>query len=84
MGDTELPLICWLVVLTKERFSLTLPCSLPSMTGRRAGPGVIRTGELALSLTSYKTKKSGPSTSPEQQGTVGLGSGSAGEPALRA
>ena len=58
----SLPLVCCVVAQT-------------SMTGSRAGPGVMRVGEMALSLTSCNTRKSGPWMSPGQQGRCGPGCG---------
>lgn len=48
----------------------------PPAAVRRAGPRVMRAGELALPLTSCNTQESGPYTLPEQHsrsGPVGRG-----------
>lgn len=52
------------------------PSSSPSfLADRRTGPGIMRVGELAMSLTGCNTWESGPCTSPGQQGRAGPGCG---------
>lgn len=50
--------------------------------GGRAGPEVIREGELPLNSTSYSTKERRPSTLPGQHNTVNTISRDVGEPVI--
>lgn len=45
---------------------IPFPCTLQSMTNRRAGHGFMRAGELVLFLTCRSIQKSRPRTSPGQ------------------
>jgi hypothetical protein len=63
------------------------PCSLcPSLPPEMesGGPRIMRAGELALSLTGWSTRESGPSISPGQHSLIWHWGSSAGEPAWRA
>lgn len=55
--------------------------SLLPMVGDRAGPGIMRVGELALSLTHCSTRESRPYTSLGQHARADSVVGSAGETA---
>lgn len=68
-SEPALPLVCWVV----SPFSPPRPST--STAGRRAGPRVMRVGELAMSHTSCTTQKSRPCTLLGQQGRPGPGSG---------
>ena len=54
------------------------PSSLAAV--QRPGPGVMRLGELALSLTSCRTWESGPCISLGQHGRAGHGGGDGDKP----
>lgn len=68
MADREIP-------------SPPLRSSQPA-AGRRAGPEVMRTGELALSVTCYSNGEIRPHTLPQEDCRAGPGSKGTGEPAL--
>lgn len=53
--NTHLPV----VVYMRERSSLSA-CPLPSVTGERPGPGVMRSGELSLPFISCSIQERGP------------------------
>jgi hypothetical protein len=53
--EMALPLVCCAVVLSKKN---AFPYPLPPEAGRRAGPQVMRGGQLALPLTSCITQES--------------------------
>ena len=54
------------------------------MADRRAGPGILRVGELAISLTGFSTAESRPCTSPGQHSGAGSGGLGVSKQALRA
>ena len=49
------------------------------VAGEGPGPGVTRTGELTLPLTSCSTQESRPCTSPGEHSRAGSGDGDTGE-----
>lgn len=55
--ELALPLISWVVAWMKERQPPPLPHPSSSMADWRAGPGVMRVGELAMSITSCNNVK---------------------------
>lgn len=57
---------------------------LPSTEGRRAGPGLIRRGELSCSSYEAALKREGPALHLGSSIEMALDVGVAGEPALRA
>lgn len=70
LGELGLPFLCCAVVQIHERCHHALLCPSPPMAGQRAGPTIVRVGELALSLLHGLQH-----TAPHQDSTV--------EPALR-
>lgn len=49
MGEPGLLLLCWPVVLTKEKLLPPSACPFPSMAGRRSGLGIMKMRELVMS-----------------------------------
>lgn len=68
VGKLALPLVCWIMVQTRERQLLLLPCPSRSMAGRRFDMRVVKQ---AMALISYNTWQIGPWTLPGQQGIAG-------------
>jgi hypothetical protein len=68
--STDPASVCYVVAQMRERYSLFLPCPLPSMASRRSGPGVMRVGDLALSRTGCNPWESRSCTLPGHQGRV--------------
>lgn len=58
----------------RRRNTFLSPHSLQSVAGGRPSTVVMRTGELALPLTSSRVRESGPFTSPQKQGRAAQGS----------
>lgn len=74
-----MPLVCWKVVLMRERCPPPFCHPSPPMTNGRAAPGITRMGELAISFTSCNTWESRPCTFLGQQVEQALAAEVAGE-----
>lgn len=68
---------CHCIAHNMEKLS---PSLLTTCRGQRAGPGVMRAGELVLFLTSCGTWKSSSCTFPGQHNSDGLGGNGTGKP----
>jgi hypothetical protein len=80
VGQLALPVVCWVVAQTRERSLPPLPCFSISMAGRKAGPGVMRVEELAMSVTSCNTQERvGPASHLASRVELALVTGAAGE-----
>lgn len=84
VGEQALPLVCWVVAQIRERCSPSLSCPSPSIAGRRAGPGVMRMGELAMSFIVGYTERADPASSLGSKEELVIIAGVAGESAPKA
>lgn len=75
MRQLALPLVCWAVASAKGEMPSFPPLSHATYGKRESWPhlGVMRVKELAMSLTNFNTRESGPYTSPGLQDRAGPG-----------
>lgn len=78
--ELSLPPVCWAVAWTKERCQPPPSCCWPSMAGRKAGPQVMRVGELTMCVVTHcDPQESGLCISPGSRVELALTVGVTGE-----
>ena len=80
-GTSGYAIVCTSAAWVREKDAFPHPHPLPPTTGGRAGPGVMRAGELILPLTCNSTQ--GPTPCMGSTVDLALDMGVAGELALR-